>query len=40
LLGDLLGSDDKVALVLSVLVIDHDHKLAAAQLLDGLVNGI
>ena len=39
-LGDFFGSDDKIAFVLTILVIDHDDKLAAAQLLHGLVNSI
>ena len=29
--GDLLGSDDEVALILTVLVIHHDHELAFAE---------
>ena len=40
LFGDFFGGDDKIALVLTVLVINDNNKLAAAQLLHGLVYGI
>ena len=34
--GDLFGGHDKVAFVLTVLVVDNNHKLALAEVLDGL----
>ena len=40
LLGDFLGGDDKVAFILSVLIVNDDDKLAAFELFNSLVNGI
>ena len=39
-LGDFLGRNDKVARVLTVLVIDYDDKFAASELLHSLVDSI
>ena len=38
--GDLLRGDDEVALVFAVLVIDDDHRLAVAEVLDNLLHTI
>ena len=38
--GDLLGGTYQVALVLAVLIIDDDDKLAIAEIIDGLGYGV
>ena len=40
LLGNALGSDDEIALVLTVLIVDNNHKLSLAELLNCLVDSI
>ena len=40
LLCNLFGSDDKVALVLTILIVNNDNKFASFQLLDGFIDGI
>ena len=40
LLSDFLGRNDEVALIFTVLVIDHDDKLTAFELLHSLVYSI
>ena len=37
--GDELGGDDEVALVLAVLIVDHDHELALLDVGNGLGDG-
>ena len=37
--GGLLGGEDEVALVLPVLVVDHDHRPSGGDLFDGLLDG-
>ena len=38
--GDFLGGHDKVALVLTVFVVDHNNEAALAEILDGLFDGV
>ena len=40
LLCNLFGSDNKVAFVLSVLIVNNDNKFASFQLLDSFIDGI
>ena len=40
LLGNALGGDDEIALVLTVLIVDNNHKLSLAELLNCLVDSI
>ena len=37
---DFLGGDDEVALVLAVLVVDHYHEFAVAEVLEGLLDAV